>query len=184
PGDGAAGIVAFKPGLDEEGRPIVALRGGAVLPLRNLLELARGCSRLFLDLEGHEEARAVSELLARGAGDGTDVTIASFALGVLKMVARAAPGVSRCVKFAPGSNLPGMLVACRYTGASYAHVCFRPLDKLAVTGLRRARVQVISPIATSLEEARQLIPLGIDVLAGASLELLATALATQMSFGV
>ncbi len=152
--------------------------------LVDVLARLNECAAVHLYFEDVAAVGALADLVSRRLSDGRSLVVGSSRLEVLAELRRRVPLVPRSVRFEHGSRLAGMLVACRYSGAQYARVTFRPADELVVQGLHRAGVWVISPLAENAAEVRDLVALGLEFIAVPDISFLDEVLTEQLAFSL
>lgn len=143
----------------------VELGAGQGVPrLAEVLALARGRIGVYVELKGDRTGAALGALVRSGASEGVELISGSFDPALVAELRAAAPKVPRSVLFARASA-GAMVATCARVGASYAHPCFRPLERTTVEALHAAGLLVMAPHTNDLAEALAFAALGIDVLA-------------------
>ena len=138
--------------------------GNGVPRLVDVLELARGRLALYVELKGPGTGTALAGLVRTGAADGQEVIAGSVDRRLVEELRALAPGVPRSVLFYP-TVTPEMISVCQAAGASYAHPCFRPVDRAMVDALHEAGLLVMTPHTNDPAEARIFANIGVDVIA-------------------
>jgi glycerophosphoryl diester phosphodiesterase len=99
-----------------------------------------------------------------GGAEGVEVIAGSFDVGLVAELAAVTRDVPRSVLFRE-TTPAAMVEACASVGATYAHPCFRPLERPLVDELHAAGLLVMAPHTNDPAEARAFAAAGIDVLA-------------------
>ncbi|MDQ3809938.1 MAG: glycerophosphodiester phosphodiesterase [Chloroflexota bacterium] len=140
------------------------LFGHGVPRLVDVFDLARGRLGIYVELKGDGTGTALAKLLAAGSADGVRLISGSFVPELVAQLRRDAPSVPRSVLFASAS-VEAMIATCHELEATYAHPCFRPVDRGMVDALHQAGLLVMTPHTNDPDEARQFAQLGVDVIA-------------------
>ena len=146
--------------------------GQGVPRLTDVLALARGHIGVYVELKGARTGTALGELVRDGGAEGVEVIAGSFDSGLVTELASVTRDLPRSVLFRETSGA-AMVEACASVGATYAHPCFRPLDRPIVDELHAAGLLVMAPHTNDRAEARAFAAAGIDVLATDDPEVLA-----------
>jgi glycerophosphoryl diester phosphodiesterase len=132
--------------------------------LTDVLDLARGRLGIYVELKGARTGLALAELVRGGAADGVQLISGSFIPSLVAELKAAVPEVPRTVLFAC-TSVQDMLRTCRELQATYAHPCFRPVDRPMVDAFHAAGLQVMTPHTNDRAEALEFARLGVDVIA-------------------
>jgi glycerophosphoryl diester phosphodiesterase len=138
--------------------------GQGVPRLTDVFALARGRLGVYVELKGARTGHALGQLVRAGAAEGVDLISGSFDTPLVDELRETAADVPRSVLFRRTSTA-AMIETCRAVGATYAHPCFRPLDRSLVDALHAAGLLVMAPHTNDRAEARAFAAAGIDVLA-------------------
>ena len=132
--------------------------------LSEVCALARGRMGIYVELKGPRTGEALAELVNTGAAEGVTLISGSFVPGLVAELKAAAPEVPRSVLFSR-TTVDEMLRVCKDLETSYAHPCFRPVDKPMVDAFHAARLLVMTPHTNDAAEARLFKDIGVDVIA-------------------
>jgi glycerophosphoryl diester phosphodiesterase len=138
--------------------------GQGVPRLTDVFDLARGRIGVYVELKGARTGAALGDLVRAGGSIGVEMIAGSFEPTLVKELRARAPEIPRSVLF-PRATAAVMTATCASVGATYAHPCFRPIDRELVEALHAAGLAVMAPHTNDPAEARAFAALGIDVLA-------------------
>jgi glycerophosphoryl diester phosphodiesterase len=138
--------------------------GQCVPRLAEVFDLARGRIGVYVELKGERTGAALGALVHRGGAQGVEVISGSFEAGLVKELGRVTREVPRSILFRE-TSAAAMVDICISLGATYAHPCFRPLERALVDELHAAGLLVMAPHTNDPAEARAFAAAGIDVLA-------------------
>jgi glycerophosphoryl diester phosphodiesterase len=138
--------------------------GQGVPRLTEVFALARGRLGIYVELKGDHTGSALGQLVRAGAADGVELISGSFDTPLVDELRATSADVPRSVLFRTTSTA-AMVETCHAVGATYAHPCFRPLDRALVEALHAAGLLVMAPHTNDRDEARAFAAAGIDVLA-------------------
>src|SRR5437868_1235619 len=156
-GDGEL-VVTHDPVLD-------AALESALPRLSEVLELVRGRMGIYVELKGEHTGQALGELIRRGAADGARLISGSAVLELVAELRAVAPEVPRSILFTRGWDLRSMITACDELGATYAHPCFRPVERSMIDAFHEVGLLVMTPHTNDAAEARYFAEIGVDVIA-------------------
>lgn len=138
---------------------------GRGLPrLVEVFALVRGRMGIYVELKGLGTGTALGRLVTGDATSGVRLIAGSVDTDLLEQVRAEAPTIPRSVLFRP-TPLPRMIDVCRAVGATYAHPCFRPVDRGMVDTFHDAGLQVMTPHSNDQAEVRGFAAIGVDVIA-------------------
>jgi glycerophosphoryl diester phosphodiesterase len=132
--------------------------------LTDVFDLARGRLGIYVELKGPGTGTALGELLRTGAADGVTVIGGSFLPALVADLAATGADLPRSVLF-QRTTVQDMLSVCARHSATYAHPCFRPVDKAMVDTFHQSGLQVMTPHTNDADEARLFARMGVDVIA-------------------
>jgi len=132
--------------------------------LSEVCALARGRLGIYVELKGPRTGEALAELVNTGAAEGVTLIGGSFLPELVAELKRGAPEVPRSVLFSR-TTLDEMLRVCGELQTTYAHPCFRPVDKPMVDAFHAAGLLVMTPHTNDAAEARLFKDIGVDVIA-------------------
>ncbi len=138
--------------------------GQGVPRLLDVFALARRRFGVYVELKGEGTGAALGALVRAGRAEGVDLASGSFEPHLVAELRAVAPEVPRSVLF-HRTSVQDMIRICREVGATYAHPCFRPLERPLVEALHAAGLVVMAPHSNDAGEARAFAAAGIDVLA-------------------
>lgn len=138
--------------------------GQGVPRLADVIALARGRIGVYVELKGERTGAALAALANSGATHGVEVIGGSFDLPLVTELRDASAEIPRSVLFRRASAA-AMRDTCASVAATYAHPCFRPLERSLVTELHAAGLLVMAPHTNDPAEAALFAAAGIDVLA-------------------
>jgi len=139
--------------------------GQGVPRLVDVLALARDRKiGVYVELKGDRTGAALGRLARSGRTAHVEVIGGSFDVGLVGELREAAPEVPRSVLFQRAS-VAAMREVCASVGATYAHPCFRPLERALVDELHAGGLLVMAPHTNDPAEAQRFAAAGIDVLA-------------------
>jgi len=153
--------------------------GEGVPRLADVFDLVRGRLGIYVELKGAGTGAALGRLVRSGAtsapasvaspatpsaASGVDIIAGSFVPALVDELRAVAPEVPRSVLFAR-TPLEEMIATCRRLDATYAHPCFRPIDREMIDALHAAGLLVMTPHTNDPAEARHFTSLGVDVIA-------------------
>lgn len=138
--------------------------GQGVPRLIDVLALARGRLGVYVELKGDRTGAALGTLARSGGCESVEVIGGSFVVPLVAELRDAAAAVPRSILFRR-TSVAAMRDACASVGATYAHPCFRPLDRALVEGLHESGLLVMAPHTNDRAEALSFATAGIDVLA-------------------
>jgi glycerophosphoryl diester phosphodiesterase len=133
--------------------------------LSEVFELVRGRMGIYVELKGDRTGQALGELIRRGAARDVRLISGSAVLDLVAELREAAPDVPRSILFRPGWDVQPMVAACRELGATYAHPCFRPIERSLIEAFHAAGLLVMTPHTNAAAEARYFAEIGVDVIA-------------------
>ncbi len=135
--------------------------------LRGVLELVRGRMGIYVELKGSGSGAALGALLREVDLHDQRLIAGSFDLDLVAEVRAAAPPIPRSILF--GTHWQGrtqaMIDACREVDATYAHPCFRPIDRELIDAFHAANLGVMTPHTNDADEARYFADIGVDIIA-------------------
>ncbi len=140
------------------------LRALDVPTLTDVFDVARGRLGIYVELKGQGTGAALGDLLGTGAAEGVTIIGGSFIPSLVADLARVAPDTPRSILFSR-TTLQDMLSVCAAHGATYAHPCFRPVDKAMVNAFHETALLVMTPHTNDADEARVFARIGVDVIA-------------------
>jgi glycerophosphoryl diester phosphodiesterase len=138
--------------------------GQGVPRLVDVFALARGRIGVYVELKGERTGAALGALVRDGGAEGVEVIGGSFEVALVAELTRVTRDVPRSILFRE-TTAAAMKAACESVGATYAHPCFRPLERPLVDELHAAGLLVMAPHTNDPVEARDFAAAGIDVLA-------------------
>ena len=138
--------------------------GQGVPRLVDVFALARGRIGVYVELKGEHTGAALGALVHGGGAEGVEVIAGSFEIALVAELIDVTRDIPRSILFRR-TSAAAMVEACVSVGATYAHPCFRPLDRSLVAALHAAGLLVMAPHTNDLAEARAFAAAGIDVLA-------------------
>jgi glycerophosphoryl diester phosphodiesterase len=138
--------------------------GQSVPRLAEVFALARGRIGVYVELKGERTGAALGALLHTGAAEEVEVIAGSFEVELVAELVGVTREVPRSILFRE-TSAAAMVDACTSLGATYAHPCFRPLERPLVDELHAAGLLVMAPHTNDRAEARAFAAAGIDVLA-------------------
>ena len=138
--------------------------GQGVPRLADVIALARGRIGVYVELKGERTGAALAALAKSGGTHGVEVIGGSFDLPLVTELRDASAEIPRSVLFRR-TSASAMRDTCVSVAATYAHPCFRPLDRALVSELHAAGLLVMAPHTNDPAEAALFAAAGIDVLA-------------------
>jgi glycerophosphoryl diester phosphodiesterase len=157
--DGAL-VVTHDPVLD-------AFLEAALPRLAEVFDLVRGRMGIYVELKGADTGQVLGDLIRAGGAAGVQLISGSADLDLVAELRRAAPDIPRSILFtADWRGRPNaMIEACRDLGVTYAHPCFRPIERALIDAFHAADLLVMTPHTNAADEARYFAEIGVDVIA-------------------
>ncbi|MCA1646418.1 MAG: glycerophosphodiester phosphodiesterase [Chloroflexi bacterium] len=135
--------------------------------LSEVFDLVRERMGIYVELKGGHTGQALADLIRHGAAAGVPLISGSAVVDLVAELRAAAPDVPRSILFtADWRGQPAKMIdACHAQGATYAHPCFRPIERSLIEAFHQAGLSVMTPHTNDAAEARSFAEMGVDVIA-------------------